>query len=163
MNPDLPGLEGRLARLEKQNRLFRALLAAVAVMSIVAASQPADAISASGFRLLDEQGRVRAELAIREGAPGLYILHEEGRDRLVATHDAAGTGLYLKDEEGHSRVGVAQFAHGGGGVALHGPGARGAAVLYFKGEGSLRFFDEEGKVTNKVGAREEVKSEDEKE
>ncbi len=31
-----------------------------------------------------------------------------------------------------TRVGVAQFAHGGGGVALYGPDSKVAAVLYLK-------------------------------
>ncbi len=44
---------------------------------------------------------------------------------------------------------MAQFAHGGG-VALRGPDSKGAAVLYFKDQGSLRSFDSEGQVTNQV-------------
>ena len=45
------------------------------------------------------------------------------------------------------RVGVAQFSHGGGGFALHGPGTRGAAVLYLRGDGSLTQYDTTGVVT----------------
>lgn len=47
---------------------------------------------------------------------------------------------------GDTRVGAAQFAHGGGGYALHGPGGRGAAVLYLKDEGSLTMYDADGAV-----------------
>ena len=45
---------------------------------------------------------------------------------------------------------MAQFAHGGGGVALHGPRDKGAAVLYYKGAGSLTMYDEAGKVVARV-------------
>jgi hypothetical protein len=63
------------------------------------------------------------------------------------THDSSGTRLYVHDDAGDVRVGVAQFAHGGGGFALHGPQGRGAAVLYLKGDGSLTFYDVAGAVT----------------
>jgi hypothetical protein len=43
-------------------------------------------------------------------------------------------------------VGGTLFAHGGGGFALHGPEAKGAAVLYLKGDGNLTFFGAEGEV-----------------
>jgi len=54
--------------------------------------------------------------------------------------------LYVRDASDQVRIGVAQFAHGGGGVALHGAAAKGAAVLYFKEQGSLTFYDSEGNV-----------------
>lgn len=52
--------------------------------------------------------------------------------------------LFLQDSARTIRVGLAQFAHGGGGLALHGPDARGAAVLYFKERGTLTFYGESG-------------------
>jgi hypothetical protein len=39
-----------------------------------------------------------------------------------------------------------------GGVALHGPEGKGTAVLYLKGEGSLRFFGAAGNVTDQFPA-----------
>ena len=53
------------------------------------------------------------------------------------------------DETGGTRLGAAQFAHGGGGYALHGPEMKGAAVLYLKGEGSLSMYDAEGELTDR--------------
>ncbi len=65
------------------------------------------------------------------------------------------TGLFLRDAEGTVRLGAAQFAHGGGGCALHGEESKGAAVLYQKGgKGSLSFYDEAGGVTHRVPKRE---------
>ena len=50
-----------------------------------------------------------------------------------------------------SDAGVARFAHGGGGVALHGAESRGAAVLFLKdGAGSLTFYDESGETRQRV-------------
>ena len=94
-----------------------------------------------------------AELGVREGNPGLYLLDDSGVNRAALLHAAEGTGLYIMDSDGVTRVGIAQFAHGGGGVALHGEESKGAAVLYFKEEGSLRFFDSEGEISNQVNAR----------
>jgi hypothetical protein len=49
-----------------------------------------------------------------------------------------------------SRVVAAQFAHGRGGFALHGPESKGAAVLYLKEEGSLTFHGSDGEVTARL-------------
>jgi hypothetical protein len=146
-------LEMRIRRLESQNRVFAIALMGAALLAVLGATHPLDVSRASAFQLTDEDGNVRAELAIRDGTVGLFLKDEEGHDRLQAFHDSEATGIYIHDEEGTNRVGVAQFAHGGGGFALHGPESRGAAVLYLKGEGSLRFFDHEGNVTNQVLAK----------
>ena len=107
-------------------------------------------VRAERFELVDAEGRVRAEIALRDGEPGIYLDDADGRERLAVFHDADGTGLKISDEAGTTRIGVVQFVHGGGGVALHGPGSQGAAVLYLKEQGSLRFFDGNGTVTNQV-------------
>lgn len=70
--------------------------------------------------------------------------------RVALAHDAEGSALFIRDAAGVIRVGVAQFAHGGGGVALHGPNSKGAAVLYFQESGSLTFYDPEGNPTLRV-------------
>ena len=80
-------------------------------------------------------------------------LHDsEGVVRLSLTHDASQSALYISDSDGTTRVGVAQFAHGGGGVALHGAESKGATVLYHKGSGNLSFYDSEGNTTTRVPA-----------
>jgi hypothetical protein len=59
-----------------------------------------------------------------------------------------------RDDAGDTRLGAAQFAHGGGGYALHGPKMKGAAVLYLAGEGSLSMYDPEGIRTARFPAQE---------
>lgn len=162
MDTPCHSLERRLERLESHNRRLWITLLALATLVVLAVpgvvrtaagtgSWP-ETVAAHAFQLKDADGATRAEITVREGEAGLFILDEDGRDRLAATYSPEGVGLYLKDASGHSRVGLAQFAHGGGGLALHGPDAKGAAVLYFKERGSLRFYDTDGRVTNQVAA-----------
>lgn len=142
--------EQRIARLERSNRRMTAAAMALGALWLVAATDRPATITTSAFQLIDQTGQVRAELGFRNGAPGLFILDEQGHDRLLAVHDAEGTGVYLNDPDGTTRVGMAQFTHGGGGIAMHGTEAKGATVLYHKGQGSLTFFDEEGGVIHQV-------------
>ena len=79
----------------------------------------------------------------------LQIVDADGRVRIDLRHDDSETGLFIVDDAGDTRLGAAQFAHGGGGYALHGPGGRGAAVLYLKGDGSLTLYDADGSVTSR--------------
>lgn len=145
-------LEERLNRVERQNRWLSVALGGILLLVVVGATDQKDEIRAGSFKLVDGKGVARAEFAIKDDNPGLVFLDESGTDRIKIFHDQDGTGLYISDGDGTTRIGIAQFAHGGGGVALHGPESKGAVVLYFKDQGSLRFFDTEGNVTNKVMA-----------
>lgn len=145
-------LEPRIAGLERSNRILTVVtLGLLAYVGYAAVATPRVS-RAQSFQLLDEAGALRAELHLREDNPGLYLKDARGVDRVAVFHDTSTSGLYVFDVAGTTRIGVAQFAHGGGGVALHGPESKGAAVLYLKGEGSLRFFSEDGTVTNQVSA-----------
>lgn len=110
-------------------------------------------VRAQSLQLVSADGKVLAELAAADGNPGLYLKDSNGVKRAALFHADDATGLYIMDADGVTRIGIAQFAHGGGGVALHGPDSKGAAVLYLKDEGSLRFFDSEGVVTHQVVAQ----------
>ena len=155
-------LERRLARLESTQRyLGTALTAALAALAflLLGGAAPQDdpvprPVRASSVDLFDAAGVVRARLGFdAEGAPGLFLYDERGPtegERLFVKHAEELTGMYVRDETGTVRIGVAQFAHGGGGVALHGPESKGAAVLYYKETGSLRLYDEDGTITSQV-------------
>lgn len=150
-------IDSRWATLERRARRRDALLLVfLLAVPIAWSSAPGDSqeiVRARTFALVDRQGTVWAELKLEDGAPGLFIYDANGVSRASLAHGDDGTALYLSDELGDTRVGVAQFAHGGGGVALHGPENKGAAVLYYKDGGSLTFYDAEGGVIHRIPAR----------
>lgn len=139
-------LEKRVRRLEWVNRALLVGLAALLGGSVAWRAPQEEALRAQRIEVLDADGRARVVLAVSDGEPVVEILDAEGVSRASLADGPEGTALYIRDAEGVTRVGVAQFAHGGGGVALHGPEAKGAAVLYLAGEGSLTFYGEEGEV-----------------
>lgn len=131
MHRDPLTTEQRLTRLERSLHRWRALALGLAGLAIVGwslPSAPEDLIQARRIELVDEAGAAR----------------------ILMWHDSTGTGIYLRDDAGDTRVGLGHFAHGGSGVALHGPGGRGGTVLYLKGTGSLTFYDTTGAVRGRV-------------
>ena len=147
-------LEKRVSKLEFNNRILLFFCAAMMLVIVIggsSVSEQNEVIQAQRFELLDEDGNLRAYMGTDEnGGTGLFVNDPDERLRLSVAYDSSQSALFIRDKEGTIRIGVAQFAHGGGGVALHGPESKGAAVLYLKGDGSLRFFDEEGNVTSRV-------------
>jgi hypothetical protein len=125
-------LEARVTRLERVNRWLIVGCAMAVVIVVAAFTQGGGAV----------QDLVRARQ--------VHIVDESGRVRIELRHDSMETGVFLRDGAGDIRVGAAQFAHGGGGFALHGPEMKGAAVLYLKGDGSLTFIDEAGEVVARI-------------
>ena len=116
-----PSLEARLAELESANRELahrvrrrRSLgLAAWLVVPLLAwTSQRApgsfDEVTASAFKLVDDQGRVRAALEFdSRGEPRLQLNDTKGgpRVRIRVRNQEAFVNLF--DEEGHTRLGLA--------------------------------------------------------
>lgn len=147
----------RLRRLERRARWLTS--AVLLLFGLVAfgrvdawTPQEGDVVFARAFRLVDPDGNVLAELSQSADGPRLVLRDAGGVERVRLLHGAEESGLFVQDDRGDTRIGIAQFAHGGGGVALHGPEAKGAAVLYLKGEGSLSFYDAEGNVSYRVPA-----------
>lgn len=141
-----------LAFLKWCNVVLVALMIVILVAGLSVLYSDRDVVRARAIQLVGSNGEVRAELVVRNGSPGLYLKDVSGLDRVALFDEPDGSGLHVMDSDGVTRIGVVQFAHGGGGVALHGPESKGAAVLYLKQSGSLRFFDRDGKVTNEVSA-----------
>jgi hypothetical protein len=132
--PRPTSLETRVKRLEAVNRLLVGFCIVVGSAVVLAFTHPPAQIpelQARRIQLVDSSGRVRIDLR----------------------HDSTETGLFVMDEAGNTRLGIAQFAHGGGGIALHGPDMKGAAVLYLKDRGSLTFYDESGVVVSQFPTR----------
>lgn len=145
-------VETRLKRLER----LTAMLAVVLIVAIAGLGylllRPSHTLRAQALEIIDVKGNVVAVLGQNDGRTGLFLLDENSIPRVSIFHADDADGLYIDDAGGVTRIGVAQFEHGGGGVALHGPESRGAAVLYFKDSGSLRIFDAQGNVAREVSA-----------
>jgi hypothetical protein len=62
-------------------------------------------------------------------AQRFQLVDDTGYVWIDLEHDSDETGMFVLDAAGTVRIGVAQFAHGGGGFALHGSQGHGAAVL----------------------------------
>ncbi len=137
----------RLAQLEQRLRRLHVAFGLVACLLLAAAlsaPDPDGPLRTTDLQLVDSNGVLLARLAPASGGAALTLFDPSGRTRLRLQHDTAETALYLYDPTDVIRVGLAQFAHGGGGLALHGPESRGAAVLYFKGRGTLTFYGDSG-------------------
>lgn len=120
------------------------LAALVAACSTLAAQD--QVVRASELQIIDPDGNVMLQLGAHDGGYGVVVNDTQGNARATLGHNEEGTALYLKDTAGDSRVGAAHFAHGGSGFALHGPKLRGAAVLFYRKNGTLSFYDAEGNV-----------------
>lgn len=150
-------VEQRLAALERKSRralfLTLTLLSAVLIAWVSAPQATPEVLSAQSFELVDADGNVWAELSLQDGGPALTLYDGESTARVSLGHSDDETALFIRDEKGETRVGAAQFAHGGGGFALHGPKGEGAAVLYLKGDGNLTFYDVNGEATSRIPAK----------
>ncbi len=142
----------KIRRLEKA--VFLLLLTVLALtVQVISPLFSSNIQQAQGFQLVNKNNQVLAGLELEQDFPQLYLTDLAGNKRLVATHNDDGSHIFLKDQTGTTRVGIAQFAHGGGGFALHGEQSKGAAVLYLKETASLRFFDQAGNVIQHIKAK----------
>ncbi len=154
-------LERRLRKLEWWNRFLILTLISGVALGFTSRVMPAKVKTEKVIRTerLEIVGRRDAPAVVvgwdEQGSAGLFVNDPGGTVRLALAHDSNGSALFIRDSKGTVRVGVAQFAHGGGGVALHGPDSKGAAVLYLKESGSLTFYDPDGEVTLQMPEQEE--------
>jgi len=100
-------IEERLTRLERKNRrlTLAVLLTGVAAALVVTVGMARteavpDAVRAHSFVLLDENGKVRAMLAVAKDGPGLRLSDENGKLRASLGVTEDGPGLHLLDENG---------------------------------------------------------------
>jgi hypothetical protein len=144
----------RLKHLEWQNRLQMIFILGLVVFLIYGSSPQGEEnmiVRCERLEVVDGDGHLVAVLGIdADGSRGLFIHDQRDHLRLAAVQDPSQSAFYVFDTTGTVRIGVAQFAHGGGRVALHGENSKGAAVLYYKDGGSLIFYDTEGKITSRI-------------
>ena len=150
---DLVEIAGRVQRLERDNRRLKlgagglvALVVAVPLVGAVLPAQGPEVIEARAFRVLDEQGELRALL----NEDGLRAYDEQGTVRAAVTagglgfHDEQGTtraalfedGLVFSDEQGELRAAFED-------VALAFYHEQGPARATLRADG-LGFRDEQG-------------------
>jgi hypothetical protein len=102
---------GRLDRLEKQNRLWKGaalltLLGFGAALLMGADKPPAkvnrfEDVQAKRFQLLDEKGKVRAQLVMSSlKQPALILYDEKGRERATVRLDKGGEAHFFCTDEG---------------------------------------------------------------
>jgi len=146
--PDFNILVERLSRLERQNRLFKGIGCALALMllvGLVAAAQErgqARTVEAERFLLKDGRGKVRAELGMDKNGVHLLLHDENEKVRLDAAVFQAGPGMALLDEAGAVRYSVS-INNKGPVLSLADENQKPRAVLrVFKEGPGLAFLDE---------------------
>lgn len=145
-------IEIKIARLQFMLWVLTLVIVAILAWPLLAPAAEGT-LRAEAFELVDDDGRVVAVLESDGGYPRLAFRDASGIERVQLFHDAEASGLYVADAVGTTRIGIAQFAHGGGGVALHGEESRGALVMYYKESGSVRFFGQSGDVVREISVR----------
>lgn len=108
---------------------------------------------AERYEVLDGSGQLRGIFGVYDEGVMIRLLDDSGREKVKIVENGDEVGMFLNDSLGVVRVGVAQFAHGGGGIALHGPQSKGAAVLYYKDSGTLTFYEKDGTARLKIPER----------
>jgi hypothetical protein len=156
MAPELHEVLERLESVEKQNRrlkwagsllLIAIALAGLAIVAVGRRTGPPEVIQARKFVLLDDKGRVRADLSMgRSGAePELALYDEEGRVRAVLDADVTGPYLGFYDRNGLRQVVLGADQIGGSSLALYVGGGLYPVLKAEAGQfgASLSFFDPE--------------------
>ena len=151
MTANIDSIATRLVRLQRAVTLL-ALMVVSTVAWLLLATPAHQKLRTEALELVTPNGDIVAHLESKDGYPVFVLQDESGVERVRLFHDTEGSGLYISDESATTRIGIAQFAHGGGGVALHGADSKGALVMYFKNNGSLRFFNHEGEVIREIHA-----------
>jgi hypothetical protein len=146
----LESLGERLSRVERQNRLLRAavilVVAVFAAMVCMGQVGVPEVVGARRFQMVDEQGRVRADIGMVDDNPVLYAYDEEGEARLGLGLSMFGDPrLGLFNEKGDP---CAVLSLGTSGPSLNfmdGNGKPNAALEVWDGDSRLDLCDAEGK------------------
>ena len=120
MTNEQGAIEERLGKLERQNRRMKlAGLGAVVIAGAFALMGQAgrvhpSTITATGFVLVDAQGRERAKLEMYKGVPMLILYDAKGKPRAGLGVFSDGPKLGLYDANGKVRAALAAFSDGPG-------------------------------------------------
>ncbi len=143
-------LSERIKRLEHQNKLIKltgiVVVLGMAFMLLVGAKNKVPKeIVAEKFRVVDTQGKTRAELFAGPEGPALGLLDKRGKTRVNLTVDPKGPVLALIDENRKVRANFA-IVQGCPALALHDKRGKYRAILAVPQEGpGLSLVDKNGK------------------
>ena len=114
-----------------------------AAIPVAKAASTPNVVKAQKFQLIDDNDRIRAEVAVNEaGAPSFILYDKDGQTRLAVELDEYGEpGLYLKDNRGVPRISL-------GRCTIQPPPER---MIFFRPPG-LYLIDENAQI--RVGAYE---------
>jgi hypothetical protein len=140
----------RLSRLELSNRRLRLGMILCGVVAIgglfVGAERAATPVSATSFRLVDADGKLRAELGSDKQGTFFYLNDENGKLRASIAAQSGAAFLSLKDPQGKSRVAVL-FDADGAGLRVKDEGGITKAMLLVDDKGPvMQLRDDSGKA-----------------
>lgn len=142
----LEKLEKELSHSKRRNHLLLAVVLLGAVAMTAGIGSREKVIEATGFMLVDGNGKTRAFLAMGEGGPKLGLLDENGNPRIGLIVDKDGPQLILRDENNKPRIGLFLSDFASGLTLIDENGKNRAGLVVDKEEGpGLGLFDENGK------------------
>jgi hypothetical protein len=155
-------LMDRVDKLERQNRSLRrfvvalsVLAACVPLMGQVPSPSVADEIRARRVVIVDDKGRVRADLAVLGdgSAVALDFRDEAGQIRAELVHSKEGPALILGDGSGQVRAALEAGDDRVGLTLKDSNGKRRLGLAAVKDQSGLQLFDEAETVQASLGLR----------
>ena len=146
---DIPMLEDRLEKLERDNRRLKYVAALVltcaAAFVSLGIAPSSRIIEAEGFVLRDDSGKVRAILGVSAAGPALSLRDGNGIERVLLAAQANGAPLLrFSDADGKDRA-VLTVTPSGPGLSFADSHERVRTALGFLGgEGRLEYYDANG-------------------
>jgi hypothetical protein len=76
-------------------------------------------IEAQEFRVVDENGKIRTWLTVKEGAPSIVTFDENGRSRIGLTVINGNPSISIRDENGKNRIWLVGKANGNPNIFIY--------------------------------------------
>ena len=119
---------------------------------VSAQKEVADVVTAREFRVVDEDGKKRAELVAKGGLPRLTLYDAAGQDRVSLIAINRGASLKFCDAKGTLRAALSAFTVGSG-LNFYDAAGELSAILGATATGSsLNFFGAEGEARVSLAA-----------
>ncbi len=107
-------LEDRIGRLERQNRWMKcAAVTAIGLFVTLGQSKPQDIITARGFAVVDEKGKLRGMFNVAEGEASLWLNDKKNGKPVVGLSSEPAMIMLDGNEHGRIALGVSPGIEGG--------------------------------------------------